>query len=211
MKYIAILDHEHLDHSFFMKSFAEAMGRQRGCTGIIIHADSGYTDRLIQTGMMTEDAVMRSTRDLNHRIVALLADNGVSGVGVNGYQKQLVTLSGREVSIDHEWIEARPSGTHLILSNLVRDTLARKIVPLQLRDLADALVEQLQIDMVIAFPSEAGNNPTTPGSASTPVKAAALSAELLPRELKSPPKNTYLGTSDAFGNLPDKSGLYPIF
>ncbi len=211
MKYIAILDYDHLDHTFFMKSFSEAMGQQRGCTGIIIHADSNYTERLIQTGMMRVDAVMRSTRDLNHRIVALLADSGVSGVGVNGFQKRLIQISGKEVTVDHEWIEARPAGTHLILSNLVWDTLHRKIVPLPLRTLAEALGEQLKIETVIAFPANDVKDPAVTGNRKAKeVKKQKKLIELLPRELIPPPKNTYLGNADAFGKLPDKGGLQPV-
>ena len=42
--------------------------------------------------MNHNNAIIRSIKDLNHRIVALLADNSVSGIGINGYQKNIIQL-----------------------------------------------------------------------------------------------------------------------
>ena len=48
---------------------------------------SEYTDRLMQTGMMREDARKRAVMDLNRRLITLFADHGVSAIGLNGFQK----------------------------------------------------------------------------------------------------------------------------
>ncbi len=210
MKYIAILDYLRLDNGMFMKSFSEAMGRQSGCSGIIIHGDSGYTERLIQTGIMREDAILRSTRDLNHRIVALLADSGVSGIGVNGYQKKIVRLTGRDILVDRDWLEVRPPGTHIILSNLAWDDAHQKAAPVPLPVLADALSTQLNRQTVIIFSLNDSGDPVifkkNSGHDSNSNSKQEL-LELVPDDLRPLPKNCYLGTTEAFGNLPDKSGL----
>ncbi len=213
MKYIAIIDYQHLDHSLFMKSFSEAMSRQIGCSGIILHGDSDYTERLIQTGTMRGDAVIRSTRDLNHRIVALLADSGVSGIGVNGYQKKIIQKSGEKLRIDNNWIEERPAGTHLVLSNLIWDNHAHKIAPFPLRTLADALSEQLNRDTVIIFPVDDSEDVLFAKKKSKIHALAENEINLqnkIPFELIPPPKNSYMSSTTAFGNLPDTSGMHRI-
>ncbi len=213
MKYIAVIDYDRLDHPLFMKSFSEAMGQQKDCSGIILHGDSGYTDRLIQTGMMREDAVVRSTSDLNHRIVALLADNGVSAVGVNGYQKNIISLSGPKLTIDRHWIDSRPPGTHLILSNLVRDESNQKITPVSLRVLADALSARLECGTVILFFREDSSDSVFTDSSNQKTNGTKSRGDLLgmvPEELLPPPQNSYLGTTHAFGNLPDVSGFHRL-
>jgi len=214
MKYIAVIDYDHLDHPIFMKSFAEAMSQQKECSGIILHGDSEYTERLIQTGMMREDAVVRSTSELNHRIVALLADSGVSAVGVNGYQKNIIHRSGPELRIDRRWIDSRPPGTHLILSNLVRDESHQKITPVSLRILAEALSHRLECGTVILFSRDDGNDSVVTDRSKQKTNGSKNREDLLglvPEELLAPPRNSYLGTTHAFGNLPDTSGFHRLF
>lgn len=63
--FIAVLDHEHLENSIFLTSFAKSLAQLGDRKGIVIHGDSPYTDRLIQTGMMREDARLRAIKDLN--------------------------------------------------------------------------------------------------------------------------------------------------
>ncbi len=213
MKYIAIIDYERLDHSLFMKSFSEAMAQQVGCSGIILHGDSAYTERLIQTGTMREEATIRSTRDLNHRIVALLADKGVAGIGLNGYQKNIIKKTGDSLLVDVRWIEERPAGTHLVLSNLVWDADVQKIVSMQLHALAEALCEQLNRDAVIIFSADDDNNfkflkKNTQDAISTG-QGPDLTSKI-PKDLNPPPKNGFLSSLRAFGNLPDTEGLQPI-
>ncbi|MDG5766426.1 hypothetical protein QA596_03025 [Balneolales bacterium ANBcel1] len=210
MNYIAILDHDHLDHSFFMKTFAEAMSMQRGCSGIILHGDSPYTDRLIQTGMTRQDARIRSTRDLNHRIIALLADSGISAVGVNGFQKNLITRSENNINVDTAWFSLRPPGTHLVLSNLVRDSFSGEILDIPLSRLADLLREALNYEHVIVFPAEETggvilgqsreNEPDSAGDSVT--KGWSPPYDLLP-----PPASGFFCTLQGFAKLPDTSKL----
>ncbi|MGM0737579.1 MAG: hypothetical protein ACQETM_00230 [Bacteroidota bacterium] len=206
MEYIAVIDHNRLDHSLFMKSFADAMGQQTGCSGIILHGDSAYTDRLIQTGMMRRDAVLRSTRDLNHRMAALLADSGVAAVAVNGYQKEIIRQSGTSLHANLEWFEGRPSGIHVILSNLVWDVDHSEIRVAPLRDMAVQLARLLKKDNLIIFSTDdkklLSNSKHDPQEVHRTEKWSDI-RDLIPAELIPPPENCYLATAEAFGSLPE--------
>lgn len=117
MDFIAVLDFDHLDNGMFLTAFARSLSR-RASRGIIIHEDSEYTDRLIQTGMMREDARRRAIRDLNHRLVALFADQGVSTIAVNGYQKSLIRLNRGQILVDTDQIAGLPEYPMLLISGL---------------------------------------------------------------------------------------------
>lgn len=214
MQYIALLDYHHLDHSFFMKLFAESMALQKDCSGIILHGDSAYTDRLIQTGMLREDAVVRSTKDLNHRIIALLADNGIAGIGVNGYQKNIIRRKGEQLIVHNKWIEERPPGTHLVISNLVMDESQQMPVPVPLNNMAATLSKQLDCDTIILFP----NNDTDDFVIRNDILLSAKNksnnekelSHRIPDDLKPLPDYCYLCSTMDFGKLPDRSGLQDI-
>lgn len=151
MNYIAILDYQHLDNALFLKSFAEAIASQEGTRGIILHGDSQYTDRLIQTGMLREDAQHRSVKDLNHRLVSLFADSGVAVVGVNAYQRNMINYNGYSLRFNHDIFAKFPVGTHLLLSNLVNDTRNQKPIAYNLSDLAENLKKEMALDVIIVF------------------------------------------------------------
>ncbi|HKI45703.1 MAG TPA: hypothetical protein VKA08_10280 [Balneolales bacterium] len=123
MGYIAYLDYEHLDNSLFLKSLAEATASQDSgiVPRIFVHSDSEYTERLIQTGMMRDDARSRAIRELNRQLVALFADYGVSAIGLNGYQRKIASFNpdSDELTIDHGYLSSLPSVSILIISNLV--------------------------------------------------------------------------------------------
>lgn len=118
--YIAVLDHQHLDNSVFLSAFARSLS-QHGSSrkGIVVHGDSPYTDRLIQTGIMRADARLRAIKDLNRRLIGLFADQGVSTIGVHGYQKEMVRVDGdQDIELDQGEIEQLHSTPHLLLSCL---------------------------------------------------------------------------------------------
>jgi hypothetical protein len=151
MDYIAVLDYEHLDNGVFLASFARSLSEQSRSRGLIIHGDSAYTERLIQTGMMREDATVRAIKDLNHRLIALLADHGVSAIGLNGYQRSLISKNSNEIQVDGDQLKQLPDQPHLLISNLVNDMQTGKSVPLDLADFASALQRVLQIDEIMVF------------------------------------------------------------
>ncbi len=127
--YIAVLDHEHLDNSVFLTSFARSLSQHGHRKGLVVHGDSPYTDRLIQTGMMREDARLRAIKDLNRRLIGLFADQGASAIGVHGYQKGLVKKDSTGVSINTDSLEQLHSTPHLLISSLVEEEKKTAYVP----------------------------------------------------------------------------------
>lgn len=128
--FIAVLDYEHLENSIFLTSFAKSLAKLGDRKGIVIHGDSPYTDRLIQTGMMREDARLRAIKDLNKRLIGLFADQGVATIGVHGFQKGLVTKSGDEVRLDLSSLKSLHETPNLLISNLAEENGEAQHVPL---------------------------------------------------------------------------------
>src|SRR5690554_5498427 len=121
MDYIAVIDYEHLDNGMFLTAFARSLAQQKGSRGLIIHGGSDYAERLLQTGVMREDAVVRATRDLNHRLIALFADHGVAAIGLNAYQKSLIRMTESGPELDIGQFRRLPKQPHLLISNLIED------------------------------------------------------------------------------------------
>jgi len=146
--YLAILDQSILDNTLFLTSFAKALGAHGLRKGIVLHADSSYTERLIQTGMMRIDAKKRAVRDLNRRLIGLLADEGVSAIGLHGSQKELIQLTNGELALDKNQLFSLPKEPVILLSNLVSDSASSsKLIPLH--KLSCFLAESLDHELVI--------------------------------------------------------------
>lgn len=154
MQYIAALDYDHLDNGVFLTTLARSLSQQQGKENlrpIIIHSDSAYTDRIIQTGVMREQATIRSVKDLNNRLVALLADEGVSTVGMNPNQRNFITLNNGELQIDHNFLDTLPHQSVLLLSTLVYDKDNDKPVVIELSRLMTFLQQELETDQLFIF------------------------------------------------------------
>lgn len=149
MKFITALDYEHLDNGMFLTAFARALSQKKE-RGIILHGDSEYTNRIIQTGVMREDATIRATKELSRRLVALLADEGVPVIALNGYQKSLVTITNDRITIDKSQIENLPGETIILISNLVTYQ-ERSFQSLSLSDLSEAFLTTFQIEELTLF------------------------------------------------------------
>lgn len=155
MKIIAVLDFEHLDNGVFLNAFAQALARQNADRCIVVHSDSEYTDRLIQTGMMREDAQLRSIRDLNHRLIALFADNGIPTIGINGYQRSFIQWDGEQsFSVDRDYYESLSEKVVLLLSNLVQNTAKNRPSTMPLPEFSHRLKQELDYDEVIVFSTD---------------------------------------------------------
>jgi hypothetical protein len=153
MDYIAVLDYEHLDNGVFLATFARSLAQKKR-RGIIIHGDSEYTDRIIQTGMMREDARVRAIKELNHRLVALFADEGVSTIALNGFQKNLITFNKSDLILDKSQLLNLPSHPTLLISNLVRKPDSDQLVAAPLPQLADTLSSAFDIEKIILFSTD---------------------------------------------------------
>ncbi len=154
MKFLAALDYEHLDNGMFLSSFARSLSKKKD-RGIILHGDSEYTNRIIQTGVMRDEATIRATKDLNHRLVALLADEGVPAIALNGYQKSMITVNQKGLQIDKEQIENLPGETVILLSNLVlnKDGI---VEPFSLSELSNAMRVAFDLEHVTLFSMKEG-------------------------------------------------------
>lgn len=146
--FIVVLTYEHLDNGMFLTAFARSLAKKKK-RGIVLHGDSEYTERIIQTGVMREDATIRAVKDLNHRLVALLADQGVSAVSLNGYQKSLVKIENNSILIDSKQFYNLPGETIILLSNLAENRLEKKPVPLPLNHLAHSLQKEIQSPLTL--------------------------------------------------------------
>lgn len=150
MNFLAVLDYDHLDNGVFLTSFARALSRKQE-RGLIIHGDSEHTERIIQTGVMREEAKIRAIKELNHRLVALFADEGVSTIGLNGFQKSLLTINEETINIDKKQIDALPGQPMILLSSLGIDAQTNRYRPVPLSGLATVLKNKFEIDSVTIF------------------------------------------------------------
>lgn len=148
--YIAILDHAHLDNGLFLKTFASAVSNHKQ-RGLILHSDSQYTDRIMQTGVMREDAKKRAIKDLNNRLIALFADEGISAIGLNGYQRELITLTNKDINVDVEQLKKLPEQPVLLLSTLIHSEETNTPVSASLKDVASSLQSALNVDHTFIF------------------------------------------------------------
>lgn len=157
MDYIAVLDYEHLDNGLFLSAFAKAVSNHKK-RGIVIHGESKYTERLIQTGIMRDEATVRAIKDLNHRLVALFADEGVSTIGVNGYQRSLIKETDGFFEIDVEQFQKFPKHPTLLISSLIDSDESDQPKPISVATLAYELKKELNIDDVILFSTAEGGD-----------------------------------------------------
>ncbi|MCW9706608.1 hypothetical protein [Fodinibius salsisoli] len=154
MRYLAALDHDHLDNGVFLTSLARSLAEQQqnqDIRSIIVHTDSEYTERIIQTGVMRDQATIRSLKDLNKRLVALLADQGVSAIGINPYKRNFIRLQDEQLQLDHSFLEQLPDRPVLLLSTLVQDVEHDQQVAIELPRMLAFLREQLNPEELFIF------------------------------------------------------------
>lgn len=211
MKYIALLDSRHLENNLFMKAFADAVSRQDKVRGIIVHGDSPYTDRLIQTGMMREDARIRSTKELNIRIVSVLADSGVSAIGLNPFQRDSIVYNPvkDELAVNTAFFDSLPESTFLVLSNLVGNTDSKQPAAYPLVSLTLKLQSSLKCDEIFAFSSEEKDEVLISKTPTASIKWENLEDNykniFIPPEVVENPLSFCLTTTRAFSQVPDLS------
>lgn len=150
MDFLAVLDYEHLDNGVFLTSFAKSLAKKKK-RGLIIHGDSEHTERIIQTGVMRDEAQIRAIKELNHRLVALFADEGVSTIALNGFQKSLITYDGSKMEIDKNQIDRLPKHPMILLSNLALDRSSKTYRPTPLSEMATALSDAFNINHITIF------------------------------------------------------------
>lgn len=209
MRYIAALDYDHLDHGVFLTSLARSLSQQQekeNMYPIIVHGDSAYTERIIQTGVMREEATIRSIKDLNHRLVALFADQGVSTVGINPYQRNFITIDD-SLQIDHSFLNILPDRSVLLLSTLVQEAGSDQPVVLDLPRLTTFLAEELVADQFFIFnksdKSEVFTNEELPESLTWGTMDESFRKERIPDDLSELKYPVRLATARDFNQIPD--------
>ncbi len=150
MQFLAVLDYEHLDNGMFLTTFAKTLSKKTD-RGIIIHGESEYTERIIQTGVMREEATLRSIKDLNHRLVALFADEGISTIALNGHQKSTVKHNRGKIIIDKNYLSNLPAEPMILLSSLAEDAETGKPIKIPLPMLAKSLQKMFEIPDITIF------------------------------------------------------------
>lgn len=207
MQYLAALDYKHLDNGVFLTSLARSISQQSNVRPILIHADSEYTERVIQTGVMRDDATVRSIKGLNHRLIALLADQGVSTIGINGYQRELITLQNDTLSLDKAFFNRLPSQSALLLSTLVLDRVSGKPVPIPLTQLGAFLRKEIEIEEFFIFSSSDTDEVFTKENKPDKMNWGDLDDEyqnvFIPEEFKDFNKPVRLTTAREFHQIPD--------
>jgi len=203
--YIAVLDHAHLDNGLFLTSFAKAIASHRH-RGLILHSDSAYTDRIIQTGVMREEAKIRAVKDLNHRLIALLADHGVSAIGINGYQREMIRQSNQKIEVDDKKFKDLPEQPVLVVSTLIHSVDSGQPLFSPLSDVAAALKKGLGIgDMFIFTRNEEDDilKKDLPSSISETDDSDEFIKANVPREFQSNRPDCRLITTSEFSNYPN--------
>tara|TARA_R110002124_G_scaffold83383_1_gene218319 strand:+ start:3603 stop:4247 length:645 start_codon:yes stop_codon:yes gene_type:complete len=180
-KYVALLDFEHLDHSVFLKSLAQSLSAHKTRQGILVHGDSEYTNRLIQTGMMREDARKRAIMDLNHRLVALFADHGVSTIGLHGYQKELITKPDGKLSLNRKVFENLPASPLLLISSLISNDEDSEYIPPV--ELAEFLTQELSDHELVIFSQDHSSDIFTTSDDEKVLKWSELSSDFREKHL----------------------------
>ncbi|HCI69246.1 MAG TPA: hypothetical protein DHV30_01050 [Balneola sp.] len=179
--YVALIDFEHLDHPVFLKSLSQSLASHKSRRGILIHGDSEYTNRLMQTGMMREDARKRAVMDLNHRLVALFADHGVSTIGLHGYQKELVQKTESGLKLNKKVFNALPESPTLLISSLIGYDNERMYIPPV--ELAQFLVNELDDHELVIFSQDHNTDIFTETSFGNEVKWNELEDEFKEKNL----------------------------
>lgn len=206
MRYIAALDYEHLDNGMFLTALARSIGRQQNVQPIVVHGDSAYTERIMQAGVMRDEATIRSIKGLNHRLVGLFADEGVSAVGINGHQRKLITTTGSRLSIDTAFFDKLPSGPVLLISTLVWDARRQAPRPVPLPAMVSFLRAQLGAHPVFVF-TKAGKDEIIireqPDSMEWKSMKQEFAEKNLPEEFRNFDEPLYLTTARDFSKIPD--------
>lgn len=210
MRYIAALDYEHLDNGVFLSTLAQSLSQQqqnKDVRSIIVHSDSEYTERIIQTGVMRDEATIRSVKDLNNRLVALLADQGVSTIGINPYQRDFITYKNDTLHLDFDYFNTLPPEPVLLLSTLVQDLDNNRQVAIDLPRMTSFLYNQLEAEELFIFiksdESEVFTENELPNSLQWDTMDSSFKEQRIPNDFRDFSRPVKLITARDFNQIPD--------
>jgi hypothetical protein len=214
MLVIALLDREHLDNGPFLKSLSVTLSQFGDVRVLFIHADSEYTDRVMQLGVMREEALTRSTRELNRRLASLFSDEGSACVGLNGYQKDSLMLKDRALIVDSDYLREILAHSHVILSNMIADRDNGGTAYIAPARLAATLADALKPDHLIVFSTRESGGPIVDHGNGNRGETFSSSDErltgLIPAEMRASEVGYRLAGLRQFAALPDVSGMLNV-
>ena len=156
---------------------------------------------------MRDEAIVRSIKDLNHRLIALLADQGVSTIGINGYQREFITLKNDSLSLDKNFFNGLPGQSALLISTLVLDASSGKPTPVSLTRLASFIRNKLEIEEFFIFSASDSDEIFTKERKPDAMKWDYLVEEyqevFIPKEFKQFHSPVRLTTAREFDQIPD--------
>lgn len=207
MKYLAVLDYEHMDDGVFLSSLARSLSSVDHSDMLLLHGESVYTERIIQTGVMRDEATIRGIKDLNKRLVALLADEGVPAVGLHGYQRSVISLKEETLHLDRDYLENLPGGPLTLLSTLVKVPAREEPAAISLPRMTRFLKSRLDPEEVFLFAKSEESEIFTESFPTDSVRWEELESEfreeIIPAEFRDFGLPVRLTTAGAFQNLPD--------
>ncbi|MCH8568152.1 MAG: hypothetical protein LAT67_07810 [Balneolales bacterium] len=154
MNVLFLIDYQHLDNGSFLKMMTQQLGAI-GCKNVVfLHGDSEHTDRILQTGVLREEAQLRAIKELNLRLTALFADSGIPVIALNGHQRGILKQhSNGELQLDDSYLLKLRSQTNILISNLAQNEEG-KVTVINIAELAGLLQKKLKIDHIVAFALE---------------------------------------------------------
>jgi hypothetical protein len=211
---LALLDREHLDNGPFLKSLSVTLSQLEDVRVLFIHSDSEYTERVMQLGVMRDEALIRSTRELNRRLSSLFSNEGSACVGLNGYQKDSLMLKDGALKVNSDYLSEILTHSHVILSNMVTDRDNGSTAYIDPARLAATLAEALKPDHLIVFSTRESGGAIIDhrygksGETFSPSDERITS--LIPAEMKASEVGYRLTGLRQFTALPDVSGMLKV-
>lgn len=153
--------------------------------------------------MMREDARIRAIKDLNHRLIALFADEGVSTIGVNGHQKSLIQIINNDIEINLEQVQRFPSQPMLLISGLAETENSDQPAPLPLPEMALTFQQQLNVPQIHLFSMDESSSVIKgdfPKEIIPNQTDAGYLEKHVPQSFHTFTQNVIITTPDAFGN-----------
>lgn len=158
MHNLIYIDYSTLDNGAFLRALAKTIAYNNTPDCLFIHRDSAYTERIIQLGIIREDAEIRAIKELNHRLAALFADEGIPIIALNGHQRKLIIIDDNgQIIIDSEYLKSISGKTHLLVSCLGFNSES-KIQPLDAYEVIKALNSELNISNIYFFSEKSDEN-----------------------------------------------------
>jgi|GEM_PF-4334721 hypothetical protein len=184
MRALILIDYIHLDNALFMKSLAQEIGRINDKHEVmLIHGTSPYQERLKAAGYEHNKARLRSSKELNRRMIALLADEGVAAVGIHAFQRSLFSRDNKskQLMVNTETLKTMNLTSTLVLSN-VGQIREDSYDLLSISEMAEALLRQTDYEYCFTFPATEKMNVDLPDKLDQASRLNLLPEELLDYE-----------------------------